>query len=171
MSILRRSLAVLALSFATLGAAFVPSVATAGPVVHAAVSNVNSEAAVELGLGYAFKADKFYVAPAIGIELTQGEENTRYRTQTQSNGTEVCRDSTNGQYSNKENCSGNTDGRGFVSLEAGYRVADSTSVGIGVRRAEVTSPYAVVNFGSLSGFKFRLAGGKDYASIGASLGF
>lgn len=167
----RRAVTALALSLAALGT-LAPAAANAGNMVgYAGIGQINSTTAGEVALGYRVIADKFFIAPAVGVEITEGEENTRYDTQTQSNGTEICRDLTNGQYSNKENCSGNYDGRGFVSLEAGYLVSNSTSIGLGVRRAEVTSPYAVVNFGSAAGFKFRLAGGKDYASIGVSLGF
>jgi len=173
MSRTRRSLAAFAVTFAAFGAALLPSSASAGVVMHAAISGVESEAVGELGLGYQFRMGQFYVAPAIGAELKAGDdEDTRYRSETQRNGTEVCRDTTNGRYSKKENCSSDMDGRGFVALEAGYRFNESTVVGVGARRVEgLTSPYAVVHIGSVGGLKFRVAGGKEYVSLGVGVGF
>jgi hypothetical protein len=171
MSHIRRSVAAFALSIAAFGA-LAPATANANNfVTQLAVSDVNSVTAVELGVGYKFAGEKFYVAPMVGLEITEGEGNSRYESQTQSNGTKVCRDMSNGQYSNKENCSSSSEGRGFVALEAGYRVSDKATIGLGVRRAEVTSPYGVVHFGFANGLKVRLAGGKDYASAGISVGF
>lgn len=168
---IRSSAVAFILTLASACAVMLPSSASAAGVGYLSGAKINSETAAEIGLGYAFNISKGYVAPIIGAEFTRGDADSRYYTQTQSNGTDVCRDRTNGQYSKKENCSANTNTRAFAALEAGVRLAETASLGVGVRRGEVTSPYAVLNIGAFSGGKVRVAGGKSYASIGVSGGF
>ena len=171
MTPIRRSFAAIALSFVALGALLPGAAQAHNWTTQLAASDVNKVGAVELGVGYKFAGQKFYIAPMAGLEFTGTEGDSRYDTQTQKNGTTVCRDTSNGQYSNKENCSGSTDARGFLALEAGYNISEKAALGLGVRRAEVTSPYAVLHIGFNQFLKFRLAGGKEYVSAGLSVGF
>lgn len=148
------------------------SPAQAGGVSHVGIASIDKEAAFELSLGYTVTGKGFYLGPSIGFDVSRGDDaDSRYYNQTQKNGTEVCRDSSNGQYAKSEKCSGTAKFRAFAQLEAGYRMGTFGTLGAGVRVSDETLPYAVVNFGGPGRANFRIAAGKEYASLGASFGF
>lgn len=124
----------------------------------------------ELGLGYRFAAGNFRLTPIVGAFITAGEDDGRYRQETFDNGQTVCRDTSNGQFADKENCSGDLDVAAYGKVEASYRIGGKVEVGVGARFGEDDAvPYGTLAFGQVWGVK--LAAGQDYYALGLTYGF
>lgn len=150
--------------YATLGAASAPNPDDSS-------DPISKRTGAEVSVGYVFRAANLYLAPSIGAFIFQGDNN-RYQLQTQGNGTEVCRDLTNGQYSKKANCD-NTRVTAYGNLEGGIRLGDDQmwAAGIGARVQDKALAYAVVHYGRPGGPNLRVAAGKDYGALGVTFGF
>jgi hypothetical protein len=141
-----------------------PSAEAKGWEVELNGAKVQDLSGAELGLGYDLGGSKFRLTPIVGALLYQGD-NDRYRDETLSNGRRVCRDRTNGQFADKENCN-NLAARAYGKLEAGYRLSPSLELAAGVRVGGETTPYGAISV--LASDKLALKGfaGKDYYGAG-----
>lgn len=106
---------------------------------------------------------------------TSSDPNTRYRNEVDSVGRSICRDTDNGQFSKRENCSG---GGEFITagmLSANLVVSDAIPVhlGGGYRFGSSAGPYAAVgyhvNFGEPFVFA-RIAGGRQFFQAHIGIG-
>lgn len=122
----------------------------------------------ELGVGYSALSEHFRLTPIVGAFLYQGD-NDRYRQETFSNGTEVCRDTTNGQFAKKENCD-NTAVKAYGKLEAAARFKQF-EIGAGVRVSSETTAYGLASFEISDQLALKAFAGKDYYGAGVALRF
>ena len=122
----------------------------------------------ELGLGYSFAPGNFRFTPTVGAFFYQGD-NTRYRSETLSNGNVVCRDHSNGQFANKELCD-NTAVKAYGRLEGAYRFS-KVEVGAGVRVGSDTAGYGTISALLTPAFSIKANIGSDYYAAGLHLGF
>lgn len=108
--------------------------------------------------------------PALGV-FVHPRTDGRYSQQTQSNNTVVCRDMSNGQYADKENCDGVADV--FASLELGAELGDRWALGAGVRVGRQALPYLALDLHPTPGqaLLLRATAGKDLASLGLGWSF
>ncbi|HYG27572.1 MAG TPA: hypothetical protein VD906_11755 [Caulobacteraceae bacterium] len=164
---MKRKIIAAAAALATWSAA---SAAQAGIHAEANAASVTEVGGVELGVGYRFAAGKVRVTPIVGLFVTTGEDDGRYREETFSNGNTVCRDTSNGQFADDVNCAANYDTAAYGKLEAAWRFTDSFELGAGARLTEdEAKPYAVLGFGSTWGVKAAV--GDDYYALGVAFGF
>jgi len=143
--------------------------AQSGVAFEANVAKAFDVTGAELAVGYRFAAGGFRLTPMIGGLIYKGE-NDRYYRQTLSNGNEICRDNTNGQFAKDELCN---DGevQAYAALEGSYRFAWG-EVGIGVRASDSeTTPYATLSKQLSDGLAVKIKGGSDYVGAGLTFGF
>jgi len=125
-------------------------------------------AEVELGYRKTFTNIGLNLIPLSGILYSKPDP--RYRQETFSNGSTVCRDLSNGQFSDKDNCSKSGFDYGFIaSLD--YAVTPSIFLGGGVRVGKRTDAFATVRAQLNTSLTLQAKAGGDYLSIGASWGF
>lgn len=84
---------------------------------------------VEIGVGYYFRSGQFRVTPILGGFVYQGE---LVGFQSESGG--ICRDLSNGQFSESENCDA-TEIEGYGKLEANIAL-DAFEIGFGYRTSD-----------------------------------
>ncbi|MDG2528052.1 hypothetical protein [Caulobacter endophyticus] len=118
----------------------------------------------ELGLGYTLSKGKFRLTPIVGALIYQGD-NDQYASQTLSNGRTICRDTSNGQFADKENCN-NVAAKAYGKLEAAYRMGKSLELGVGVRVSDETTPYGALGVYTSETLAIRGFAGKDYYGAG-----
>lgn len=134
------------------------------------LARVTEVEGIELGLGYRFAAGGFRLTPIVGAFVTTGEDDGRYREETFNNGNTVCRDTANGQFSDKENCGANYHTAAYGKVEAAWHFTNGLELGAGARLSEDdTKPYAVIAYGTAWGL--RAAVGDDYYALGVAYGF
>jgi hypothetical protein len=158
-----------ALALATSAVFATTSVANAEGIGHLSASKVGDQTGVEVALGYRASYQGLFITPAVGALIYQGD-NTRYTFERESNGTQVCRDHSNGQFAKKSLCD-STAIDAYASLEAGYMFNRGAALGVGVRFGDTTTPYTALTFGTGGPVNFRLAAGKQYVSFGMVAAF
>lgn len=131
-------------------------------------AKVDDLSGAELGLGYNFAKKGFRLTPIVGALIYQGD-NDRYRSETVSGGRKICRDLSNGQFSDKDNCN-NTAAKAYGKLEAAYRFK-SIELGGGVRISDETMPYGTVAAYVGDNLAVKGFGGKDYYGAGLAFTF
>ena len=123
----------------------------------------------EVGFGRNLEFSKLRVTPMVGAFIYRGD-NDRYRRETFANGATVCRDLTNGRFSDKENCD-NTAVKGYGKLEGAFRFTKSFELGGGVRVGGGTQPYATASVFLTNNVAIKAFGSKDYYGAGLSPSF
>jgi hypothetical protein len=129
----------------------------------------------ELGIGYRVSIWRVNITPYIG-GFIHGEDNDRYREETFRNGNTVCRDTTNGQFADDENCD-NLAVDIYGKLEAtvtaiNFGSSGGIDIGGGVRFSEdQTTPYAALAVNFTSTISVRGNVGKDFWAAGVHLAF
>lgn len=123
----------------------------------------------EIGAGYSLLLGPVSVRPIGGLFMYQGE-NDRYRSETFSNGNEVCRDLTNGQFADKENCD-DLALKVYGKLEATFTIADRVEIGGGARVSDDVVPYGTVGVRLSPTILIKGSAGKDYYSAGLAAKF
>lgn len=118
----------------------------------------------EIGLGVQIKPYEkvnIDVAPLTGIFIPN--DNSRYAEETTKNKQTICRDKTNGQFTDKSNC-GASFKYGFET-SAKYQLHINLDGGVGIRVGNGLSIYAVAHakFNSKFGFEMKL--GNEYLSF------
>lgn len=96
-------------------------------------------------------------------------EDDQFESETFSNGQKVCRDSSNGQFTNEENCGPDTAWRGTVTGE--FNISSSVSIGGGYLFGDQSAGFGSLryNFSQRVSAQGRI--GSDYGSIAVSLRF
>lgn len=128
---------------------------------------------VEAALGYQFDIKKTRTSLALhplqGV-FFEGEEPEGFRKETQSNGNKVCRDTSNGQYAEKEKCEPDIEGEYTPSAEIlqGLFFAN-VSIGVGYRGGDDAGVYGLLRFGPPEGLYAAARAGSEY--WGVSIGF
>src|SRR5262249_25163764 len=152
MGFLRQLASILFAATAVTG--LLPASACAQAQFHLVGARVEGVSGAEFKLGYQLNfLDTLFVVPALG-GFSHQDPNSQYAYETQRNGTEVCRDHSNGQYASKSQCD-STATEAFLSMEAGLRLSDSGSIGLGVRVADNSMPYVAVRIGARRGLSFQ----------------
>lgn len=121
----------------------------------------------ELGVGgrYAWRNVRF--SGIVGGFITANQDD-RYRSETFSNGNSVCRDTSNGQFSDDSNCA--PDVSAYGKLEASYLFDGGFEIGGGARFSQDnTAPYGTIGYRWSQGYAVYAAGGDDYVSLGLAL--
>lgn len=122
----------------------------------------------ELGLGYSWTKAGFRLTPVVGALVYKGD-NDRYSSQTLSNGNTICRDRTNGQFADKDNCN-DLAAKAYGKIEAAYRF-EHLEIGGGVRISSDTTPYGLIGLDLNPGLQLKGFGGKDYYGAGLTARF
>lgn len=150
-------------------ALFTAGVAQAQPfMLEANGARVNHLTGGEFGLGYSFANEHFRITPIVGAFVYQGD-NDRYRRETFSNGSHVCRDTSNGQFADKDDCD-NTAVKAYGKLEGAVRFKQ-VEIGGGVRLSSKTAPYGLASVAVSEQFALKAFAGDDYYGAGLSLRF
>lgn len=123
----------------------------------------------ELGVGYHFALSWFRLTPMVGTLIYKGD-NDRYRQETLSNGNEICRDLTNGQFAKKEKCD-DAAFKAYGKLEAAVRVGEALELGGGVRVSDEARPYGMIAFNASEQFALQGFYGKEYYGAGLRVRF
>lgn len=124
----------------------------------------------ELGVGYGFSIGPVSIKPIAGAFIYKGD-NSRYVTDTFSNGQTRCRDTTNGQFASSRLCN-NTAALFYGKVEATISIPAVAEVGVGARYLdEEIRPYGIVAVPIAPKIKFVGLGGEDYFSAGLRIGF
>lgn len=124
----------------------------------------------ELGVGYAFSAGGFSLRPIVGAFIYQGD-NDRYEEDTFSNGQTRCRDTTNGQFADKEKCD-NTAVKAYGKVEATYSIPMVAEFGGGARfSSDKVRPYGTVAVPLAPRISIRGNAGPKYYALGLKVGF
>jgi len=155
------------------GAAAVMLPATAqadGLLIEGNGARAHSEWGGELGVGYNVGAGGFAVRPIVGAFIYQGD-NDRYYEDTFSNGQSRCRDSTNGQFADDENCN-NTAVKAYAKVEATYTLLGSAEIGGGARfSSEQARLYGTVSFPLAPRIRVKANAGDRYYALGLRADF
>jgi len=147
------------------------SVASANSIYgEANIAHTESTTGGELGIGYQLSLGPVNITPIIGAFLFEGD-NDRYRSETLSNGREICRDLRNGQFADKQNCN-SIAAEAYGKIEATFSVADIVEIGGGGHFTEDdVKPYGTAAFKMLPMVSVKGSVGKDYYSGGLSVKF
>ncbi len=140
--------------------------------------------ALLLGVGYAGRDDKSGVELELGYRRThhsfgfsliptgivQRENDSRYRKETFSSGQTVCRDTTNGQFADKEKCDSTKLSLGLIaSLD--YSVTKEFLFGGGIRIGDGAAPFIAVGINLTEKFVLGFRAGAGYSSAGLTWRF
>lgn len=123
-------------------------------------AEVGERSGFEIGVGFHATDGPWRFSPIIGALIYQGELDG-FRSEAGG----ICRDLSNGQFSNSENCDA-TETEAYGKLEASY-LADGLEVGLGYRFAEDTEgAYGLVGYRFSSNSSLQAVGGEDYLAVG-----
>ncbi|KRB80947.1 hypothetical protein ASE00_16320 [Sphingomonas sp. Root710] len=149
------------------------------PAAHAAQLGAELSAArfddtwgAEAGVTYRVGLSRIYVAPTIGAFIYKGD-NDRYYTQQLSNGTEVCRDSSNGQFAKKSRCN-NVAAAPYARIEVGFTFPELFTIGGGARfttKGQEVIPYGTIAIPIAPNVNLKANAGKDYYALGLTVGY
>ena len=84
----------------------------------------------------------------LDVGLTSGEASGRYRNETTSDGRTICRDGSNGQFADSENCAPPTDAYFAFTGDAKYDISKGKNeafVGVGYRIGRGSTPYGTMS--------------------------
>lgn len=125
----------------------------------------------EIELGYRKSFDKFGVniIPLSGIFYANS--GSRYHSETFSNGRTVCRDSTNGQFSDADNCSSSFSFDYAAIFSGDYAISKSFVIGAGLRAGKQADPFLTARYRISDNFGFQAKAGGKYSGFGFSFGF
>lgn len=123
---------------------------------------------VEIGYRKTFAAAALNIMPFTGILYS--DPDTRYREETFSNGTTVCRDTSNGQFSDKDKCSKNSFAYAFIA-SVDYPVNDKLALGAGVRVADEADLFVTFRASLTGRTTLHAKAGGQYVSAGFAYGF
>lgn len=132
--------------------------------------NASSKSGVELTVGGQKLIYEKVVLDVIPLSIIiVPNDGSRYRSETTSNNKTICRDKTNGQFSDSSNC-GPTYKYAFQS-SVKYQVHESIDLGLGTRIGSNFSIYAdaLLKFNSKTSLEGKL--GNDYTSISIRFDF
>lgn len=124
----------------------------------------------EIEFGYRKTISSFgiNILPVTGILYP--DPDSRYREETFSNGTTICRDTSTGQFANKEKCSDTNFSYAF-SVSADYAISNSIFIGGGVRIGEKTNSFVMLRARVMGRISIHAKAGDKYSSMGLSFGF
>lgn len=131
-------------------------------------ARVGERDGVELGIGGRYGWNDLRLSGVIG-GFVYANEDDRFRSETLGNGNTVCRDTSNGQFSDSSNCA--ADVSAYGKIEAAWAFDNGLEIGVGGRFTEdLNTP-----FGTLA-YRFGQGGGAIYATggddyIGIGIGF
>jgi hypothetical protein len=133
-----------------------------------ATTPTRSGAEVELGFQKSFDSININLVPLSGIFYN--DKNSRYQNETFKNGKTICRDKSNGQFSNKENCDGNFEYAALTSID--YSINEKFNIGVGARINEdrESTAFATARYKLTSTISVNLKYGNNYQSIGVAIG-
>lgn len=148
----------------------VPAAASAQVAIEANGARAQSRWGGELGLGYNLRAGPITFRP-IGGALIYAGDNDRYDRQTLANGNTVCRDTSNGQFANRDRC-GNTAVSWYAKTEATVSIPLVAEIGAGARfSSDKTRFYGTVAFPVLPALKVKGNVGQRYFAAGLLASF
>lgn len=135
-------------------------------------------------LGYASRGDIRGLELVLGVRKTLGpwslefsplsgiiytDKNSRYREELSNGAAPVCRDTSNGQQVATEQCRPEVN---YAALLSGdYALTESLAVGVGVRLARHSDPYATLRLHVSARGAIHLRAGGRYLSLNASTAF
>lgn len=125
-------------------------------------------AEIELGYHKTFSSFVVNILPLTGIIYSK--TNSRYREETFSNGSKVCRDTSNGQFADKENCSGTGFDYGFI-VKTDYDILDKFAIGAGVRLGNKSDVFLTLRSKLTQKMSLQVKGGENYVSAGLAFGY
>jgi hypothetical protein len=146
----------------------------ATPFAELSAARANDVVGAEIGLGAKLQAGGFALKPQAVAFVYHGD-TPGYRYEGQSNGTTVCRDTSNGRYSDESNCD-RMKVEGALKLELTYTVETVGEFGIGARVAKASepyktvTPYLTVSKNLTPNMALKLNGGRDYVALGFVFG-
>ncbi len=136
----------------------------------ASISGVSdfSHTGGEIELGHRFSSGGFglSVSPIAGTYYEK-DHDPRYRQESAS----ICRDTTNGQFSNKENCQTKSAFKYAPSISTDYTFGNSFSVGVGIRKSWDTATFAQLKFRAKENSWVTIRASKDYYTFGVQFGY
>lgn len=143
--------------------------AQSGFGVEANVANDNEVWGGEFGVGYTIEAGPVRIRPGAGVFIFH-DEDSRYQSETFSNGQTVCRDTTNGQFADDIHCAAAL--RPYGRLEATVVLGEAVELGGGGRVTEDgVTPYGTVGVVVSRAATIRGYAGESYFAGGIALRF
>jgi hypothetical protein len=141
-----------------------------GPVASLNYATRDDFKGAELEVGYqkTFASWRVNVIPLSGI--IHRKDDSRYREETFSNGQEVCRDTTNGQFADKDKCNQTGFDYGFIA-GADFVATERFHVGGGIRIGKETDVFGMARYRLTDRVSIQAKAGGDYRSIGISFGY
>ena len=125
---------------------------------------------VEMELGYRKVVSDFGVniLPLTGIMYSNS--NSKYREETYSNGSTVCRDTSNGLFADKVTCNNSSFSYGFIA-SGDYALTDWLTCGAGVRIGKKPDPFLTLRGRVTRNMSFQFKAGGKYTAAGFTFGF
>jgi hypothetical protein len=141
---------------------------TNGFVADLNVAKIAERTGTEFAIGYAFRSSRLELIPSIGAFLSPNEDD-QFENQTFRNGQTVCRDLSNGQFSNEENCGPEV--AAFGKIEVNFLATEKFSLGIGGYISDEATAFGRIAYKFTDKVSLQASGGENYASLGIRFGF
>lgn len=141
-----------------------------------AIATINQQAGLEFNLNYSQEVynNTFLKLDYLELFVYSGKLDDRYRKETTSAGQEICRDTTNGQFSDKENCRPPYKVEYQPSVGAYYTLNDKFDFGLGFKLRPLwgSSPmFATLAIHTTDTGRAFFRFGGEYASLGYEIQF
>lgn len=120
---------------------------------------------LEFGLGFVKEIARFAISvqPIAGVFYSV-ESDSRYSEETFSNGRMICRDHSNGQFADKEKCSGDIGFEYTPSVEFLFRFESPFVIGAGFRGGEKPGSFGTVMYSNQRTY-FGVRAGPEYKGV------
>jgi len=139
-------------------------------VVEGAGARAHSIWGGELGVGYNLRAGPVTLRPIGGVFLYAGD-NDRFQNETFSNGNQICRDLSNGQFADDSDCN-NTAAKLYGKVEGTVSVPLFAEIGAGARfSGERVRIYGTAAADIFPRIKLKANVGDRYVALGLMAGF
>jgi hypothetical protein len=139
-----------------------------GAILELNAARVGDRTGAELGVGYAFRSSRFELVPSVGAFIFPNEDD-RFTSQTFNNGQTVCRDLSNGQFSDDVNCG--PDVGAFGKIELNFLATDRFSLGVGGYVGDQSNAFGRLAYRFSDKVSIQGMGGGGYIAIGLRAGF
>lgn len=147
----------------------VPFAQAANPFAEISAARVKDTVGAEVGFGAKLKAGDFALKPQLVAFVYDGE-TPGFETQTQRNGSTICRNTSNGQYAEDSNCV-SMKVSAALKLELTYAMGAWGELGVGARvDKETRTPYVAYTKAVSPSMALKLSGGRDYVGLGLVFG-
>lgn len=141
-----------------------------------ALEQIGAQTGLGLNLNYSLDVyeNTFLKLNYLELFTYLGKSDNRFRKETISGGTEICRDTTNGQFADKENCNPPLKAEYQPSIEAQQRINERIYFGLGVKLRPLwnSSPvYGIASFNTSEARRIVFRAGSEYLSFGYEMLF